>query len=72
MLRQPDIKGSRDSRKTGGAPSDQLRELRGGESFTAKRNVFVEYERQYVLAIKTHNPSAAEAILVAMLTLLWE
>jgi hypothetical protein len=37
----------------------------------SKRYAFEEYERRYVLAIKTNDVAGAEAILVAVLELLW-
>lgn len=49
---------------------EQMREGIKGEHIDRYR--FEEYERKYVLAIKTNDPAGAEAIIAAVLTLLWE
>ena len=56
-----------------GAPdAPQARGISAGEWFRTERYSFEEYERKYVLATKTNDPAGAEAIIAAVLQLLWE
>ena len=53
-------------------PAPQMREITKGEKKRIVEYTFEEYERRYVLAIKTDDPGGAADILVAVLKLLWE
>lgn len=55
-----------------GAPQPQMRPVTKGEADRIRRYTFEEYERRYVLAIRTNDAAGAEAILGAVLHLLWE
>lgn len=57
--------------KTGAPPPPQMKAVSKGEADRIKRHTFEEYEYRYVLAIKTNNAAGAEAILAAVLKLLW-
>ena len=48
-------------------PPPQMRAVSRGEAEQIKRHTIEEYERRYVLAIKTNNDAGAEQIIVAVL-----
>ena len=55
-----------------GPPNYGNKSLNKKEVATIIRATVEEYERKYVLAIRTNDVAGAEAILVAVLTLIWE
>jgi hypothetical protein len=57
---------------SGAPPPPQMRAVSKGEADRTIRYTFEEYERRYVLAIKTNDAAGAEAIIAAVLQLLWE
>ncbi len=56
----------------GAPPPPQMRAVSKGEADRIKRYAFEDYERRYVLAIKTNDAAGAEAIIAAVLQLLLE
>ena len=55
----------------GGVPQAQMRAVTKGEAMQIQAYTFEEYERKYVLAIKTNDAAGAEEIIAAVLQLLW-
>jgi len=56
---------------TSAPPPPQMRAVSKGEADRQIRYTFEEYERRYVLAINTNDAAGAEAIIAAVLELLW-
>jgi hypothetical protein len=52
-------------------PGPGVRAISKGEMDRQKRYTFEEYERRYVLAINTNDAAGAEAIIAAVLEMLW-
>jgi hypothetical protein len=57
--------------RNGAPPPPQMREVSKGEADRMMKYTLEEYERRYVLAIRTNNAAGAEAIIAAVLELLW-
>jgi hypothetical protein len=55
----------------GAPPAPQMKAVSKGEADRIKRYSIEEYERRYVLAIKTNDAAGAEGIIAAVLELLW-
>ena len=57
--------------RSGVPAAPQMRAVSKGEADRMKRYTFEEYERRYVLAIRTNDAAGAEAVIAAVLELLW-